>query len=375
MGSDIRIVMVANYPRPGADAVGGTQVAAERLVTALARRRVEVLIVAPAPGDSTERHIDIDNGVTLVSVPADDRFSLLKGLRSLRRSVRILVERLGADLVHAQGLIAGVAATDIRSLPRVVTAHGNMRADTLAAYGRLRGAPRVHLGARLARIAVERADVVIGVNPDPTINVPRLPRRFVYIPNIIDECFYRIRRQREPNLVLFAGGHYAIKGWPLLAAAWPEVQRAVPDAHLLTVGWPRHALPELSGIHKDSVTAEGWLSTDELAARMGRAAALVIPSKFEVSPILLAEAWAAGVPVVVTSVGGLRAVGEGAAVIVPRREPRALAAGVVRALAGGDEVQGFIQEGRRRSESHRADAVAEAHMTLYEELVHGSDRA
>jgi glycosyltransferase involved in cell wall biosynthesis len=366
--------MVANYPRPGVDAVGGTQVAAARLVAALARRRIEVLVITQAPGDSTERHTNIDAGVKLLSVPADDRFSLLKGVRSLRRSVRVLIERLGADLVHAQGLLPyGVAAADTPLLPRVVTAHGNMRADTMAAYGRLRGVPRAHLGARLARIAVERADVVIGVNPDWTINVPRRPRRFVYIPNIIDECFFRIPCQRDPNLVLFAGGHYAIKGWPLLAAAWPEVQRAVPDAHLLTVGWPPHALPKLRGIHKVSVTAEGRLSADELAERMARAATLVIPSKFEVSPILLAEAWAVGVPVVVAPVGGLRALGEGAAVIVPRREPRVLAAGIVRALAGGDEVEGFVQEGRRRSESHRSHAVAEAHIALYEELLHERD--
>jgi glycosyltransferase involved in cell wall biosynthesis len=104
---------------------------------------------------------------------------------------------------------------------------------------------------------------------------------------------------------------------------------------------------------------------------MAKASVLVIPSQFEVSPTVLAEAWALGLPVVATAVGGLRALAEGAAVVVPRREPEALAAGIVRALAGGEEVERLVGEGRHRAEAHRAEAVAKAHLALYTELVEG----
>jgi glycosyltransferase involved in cell wall biosynthesis len=242
--------------------------------------------------------------------------------------------------------------------------------DTKALYGGLGGAVRSWLRNRLSISVVERADVVIGVNPDWSVNLPRRPRRFVYIPNIIDERFFELRREPEPGLILFAGGTRAIKGWPLLAAAWPAVRAAVPEARLHLAGWsPDEVSPEVGRAHQDSVFVEGWLSPDEFAARMARASVLVIPSQFEVSPIVLAEAWALGLPVVATPVGGLPALAEGAAVVVPRREPEALAAGIVRALAGGEEVERLVEEGRRRAEAHRAEAVAHAHVALYNELI------
>jgi glycosyltransferase involved in cell wall biosynthesis len=101
---------------------------------------------------------------------------------------------------------------------------------------------------------------------------------------------------------------------------------------------------------------------------MARASVLVIPSQFEVSPIVLAEAWALGLPVVATSVGGLRAIAEGAALIVPRRT-EALAAGIVHALAAEGDVDQLVEEGRRRAQSHRAEAVARAHIALYTEVI------
>jgi hypothetical protein len=56
-------------------------------------------------------------------------------------------------------------------------------------------------------------------------------------------------------------------------------------------------------------------------------------------------------------------------VVVPRREPDALAAGIVRALRGGEEVEQLVEEGRRRAEGQRAEAVVEAHLALYTELI------
>jgi glycosyltransferase involved in cell wall biosynthesis len=238
----------------------------------------------------------------------------------------------------------------------------------MAAYRGLGARSRAYLRDRLAKRAVEEADVVVSVNPDWTTNMPRRPRRFVYIPNIIDSRFFDLKRTPEPGLVLFTGGTRAIKGWPLLAAAWPHVQAAVPDAHLLAVGWPR-GTGSAPGAGGNAITFEPWLSVEELAARMARASALVIPSAFEVSPIVLAEAWALGVPVVATTVGGLKQLIEGAGVIVSRREPAELASAIAEALAGGAAVQQFVDEGRRRAESHRAEAVVAAHLAVYRELV------
>src|SRR5438874_2056554 len=218
--------MVGAYPTPGAAPVGGPQIATTRLVSALGRCGVEITVLAPTAEHREEIAVELGEHLRLIEIPADGRWSLLKGLRALRRHVRLVVERLDAYLVHAQELVPyGVAAIDAPSLPVILTAHGSMRADTLAATPGLGGISRAYVRDRLSRRAVERADVVVGVNPAWNVNLPCRPSHFVYIPSIVDKRFYELERQPERGLVLFAGGTRAIKGWPLLAAAWPAVQR------------------------------------------------------------------------------------------------------------------------------------------------------
>jgi glycosyltransferase involved in cell wall biosynthesis len=368
----MRLAMVAAYPAPGAAPVGGPEVAAARLVPAIARLGVDVTVVTHFPGQRGEISLELGERMRLLALTAADRWSLLTGLQPFRWRVRLALRRVGADLVHAQGLVPyGIAATEPRTLPCIVTAHGNMRADAHATMHSVGGISRAYLRDRLGKTALDRADVVIGVNPDWTVNLPSRPRRFVYIPNIVDERFYELERRPEPGLVLFLGGARAIKGWPLLAAAWPSVRSAVRDARLLVTGWPDGDPPHLER-EEQSVAVERWLPPDEVSNRMAHASVLVIPSRFEVSPMVLGEAWALGLPVVATSVGGLTRLAEGAAVIVPRREPKALARAIATALAGGADVERLVEEGRRRVESHRANSVARAHVTLYDLLVQRS---
>jgi glycosyltransferase involved in cell wall biosynthesis len=362
--------MLADFPRPGQPPVGGPQVAVRRLVAKLVDHGVEVVVVAPDSARSIET-TDAEAGVDIVTVPAGKRLTLVQGMRSWRRNAAEVVHRIRPDIVHGQEVLAGgIAAADIREFPIVVTARGSSRADTTAAYSGLGRIARVELRDRLARRVIRRADVVIGVNPDWTVNLPRPARRFVYIPNMIDEQFFTGERKPRPGVVLFAGGTRAIKGWKLLAEAWPHVRSAFPDARLNVIGWSSPETPaEIPAPHRDSVVVEGWLSSPKLAERMRRAAALVIPSQFEVSPIVLAEAWALRLPVVAAPVGGIPALATGAAVLVERR-PEALAAGIVSALAFDDEVRQLVEEGRARAEAHRPDAVTKAHISLYDELRH-----
>jgi glycosyltransferase involved in cell wall biosynthesis len=361
--------MLADFPAPGENPVGGPQVAVGRLVQELLNRDVEVVIVAPDPLRAWRGAVDLEGGGTLVSVPTAERWNLARSLRPWRRGARDVVRRVGADIVHGQSLIpGGVAAASIDGRPRVVTARGNMRADTLARYQGVGARARARQRDRLARIAVEGADVIVGVNPEWSVNVPERPKRFVYIPNIVHAELFDRRRAPEPGRVLFAGGARKIKGWSLLAEAWPQLVESIPDATLDAVGWPSGAVPP--GIPpelRQSVVVDGPLSSPELADRMAGAAVLVIPSEFEVSPIVLAEAWAMGLPVVAARVGGIPGLATGAAILV-ERDVDSLRDGLVTALSGGAEIERLTAEGRRRAEAHRADAVAEAHISLYEEL-------
>ena len=366
----MRVAMLADFPVPGENPAGGPQVAVGRLVQELLRRDVEVFVVTPHPLRAGCGPVELDGGGTLVIVPTGERWNLALSLRPWRRGARDAVERLGADILHGQGLIpGGIAAASITGRPRVVTARGNARADTLAEYRRMGATARARQRDRLARIAVRRADVIVGVNPQWTVNVPERPKRFAFIPNIVDAELFDRPRMPEPGRVLFAGGTRQIKGWPLLAQAWPGVVESIPDASLNAVGWPSgEEPPGIPPQLRRTVVVESPLSPPDLADRMTRATVLVIPSEFEVSPIVLAEAWAMGLPVVAARVGGIPALATDGAVLV-ERDVESLRKGLVAALTGGEEIDRLVAEGRRRADAHRADAVATAHISLYQDLL------
>ena len=62
--------------------------------------------------------------------------------------------------------------------------------------------------------------------------------------------------------------------------------------------------PLLAGL-KDRVALLGQLPSEAVAAELGRAEMLVLPSYFDSSPNVIAEAQVAGVPVIGTDVGGI----------------------------------------------------------------------
>jgi glycosyltransferase involved in cell wall biosynthesis len=368
----IHVALISEWPAEGRAAEGGIEVSAERLARELVRCGARVTVIAPSSGEEAHarRHGGGDE-VSALRVPADDPLSLLRLLRPWRRRAQTAIRSLGADIVHGQGLIAGgLAAADSRSVPRVVTAHGNPREDTNAAYRGAGGAARAAIRDHLARQVIRRVDAVVGVHPDWRLNLPRKPRRFVHIPNPVDDSYYSTERDPTPGLVVFAGGPRRIKGWESLAEAWPTVRRRFPAATLAVVGWPSAGpAPDLDAAERESVALHPMLTSRELAELLARASAVVIPSQFEVAPLILAEAWAVGVPVVATSVGGVPTLARGAAILVDPGSSAALAAGLGQALEGGGQLDELVTEGHRRAAAYRAESVGRAHLALYNELL------
>ena len=117
--SPCSVVMVADYPALGAEPVGGPQsprhALFRRLPASVSRHGCDpVLRTARARFLSNS-----ENASSSSSSRPTDRWSLLTGLRAFRRRVRLVIERLDADLVHAQELVPyGIAGTEAPSLPR-----------------------------------------------------------------------------------------------------------------------------------------------------------------------------------------------------------------------------------------------------------------
>src|SRR5262249_49961562 len=100
----VRVAMLSEFPKPGTLPGGGPQVAATRLVPELARRGVDVVVVAPAPWTSAEAEFELEGGGTLVAVPTGSRMQLARGLRPWRAGAKAAVARRHVDVVHGQNL-------------------------------------------------------------------------------------------------------------------------------------------------------------------------------------------------------------------------------------------------------------------------------
>jgi glycosyltransferase involved in cell wall biosynthesis len=363
-------VIVGDVPRPDRPVAGGPANATERLVRGLAAAGMRVTVVAPATLDEPPRSIEM-HGAEVLVVPHAQRLMLPRRLGPWRSVAIPIVNRLEADIVHGQGVVEGgvIAAGASPAMARVVTARGNLRRDTLAQRPGLGGRARAGILDRLAASVIGSVDVTVDVHPDWRVNLPRQPGRLVHIDNIVDGAFYRVTRDPVEGRVLYCGGSRRIKGHDVLAASWRQVLRRHPRAQLRFVGWPNGTPPP----DLPSIRVTGAVSAEELAVELGRASVVVIPSRYEVSPILLGEAWASGTPVVATTAGGLASLAPGASRVVQSESSAALAGALIDALApeAAEQTADLVAAGRRRADAYREQAVVSRHLSLYGELLDG----
>ena len=355
----MRICMVVDSAHEGSPA-GGVEKATYELCTGLLQAGHDLVLVAPGMG-----HDEPWAGVPTERVAQSGRRMLLSGARQWSRVVVGKLDELKPDVAHGQGLgFAGGAVVNWHGGARVVSAHGNMMEDLRYAYSRLGWAIRAPLVRRVASTALQEADAVVNVTDDWRVNCPVAPRKTIHIPNPVDDAFFAVRAVPETGAVLCLAGPMRIKGLDILLVAWPHVLREMPHARLDVYGiedrggitWPPNCIIRSA--------AQGSRETAEV---MGRASVVVVPSRFEVSPLVAAEAMAVGVPLVATDVGGVRAMTEGVAGLC-RVDPVHIAANIVSALRSSRAWEERVREGRKRSAAFRVDEVVSSYVSLYESL-------
>ncbi len=112
----------------------------------------------------------------------------------------------------------------------------------------------------------------------------------------------------KPNLILFLGRMEAAKGIFDLLQAVAALRSAVPDVRLACAGdGDRLAVARFAerlGI-ADAVKFTGWVGPSGKRALLENAAVFALPSYEEALPMSLLEAMGAGVPPVVSPVGGI----------------------------------------------------------------------
>ncbi len=311
------------------------------------------------------------------------------------RSLRRIIERSGADLVHAHlfhAEVAGAWMAQRTSRPLVVTRH-----STGLEFGGWRRAV-----SRAYAKRVSRCIAVSGEAAREALATGLAASKVVVLPNGVDTARFRPlgeRERLEPRRALIAelfpgeasqgvvlvgsvGGLKAVKGHSVFMRAAAELRAAGGDEAagamrfvIFGDGAERESLTALSrslGLESAFVLPG---QRDDLDKMYSLLDVFVLTSFSEGVPLALLEAMSSGVACVASDVGGVGEVLEGAGTIVPSADVAGFAAAISR-LVGDHALR--IEMGRlarvRILERYNLDIWGHRTLDVYREALAGGPR-
>ena len=310
---------IALMPSAYAPAVGGVEVLTARLAHHLLARRHAVEVWAPRHEDDDLPAREVIEGVTVrrfvFAMPRADLFTLartpIRATRTLRE-LKVAVANFQPTHMHVQCFSGNGAYATLLSrstgVPLVVTLQGETVMDDHDIYERsttlrialrwgLRHARRV---TGCSQFTLDDAQSRFGLDPAKSSVIFNGVDLHETVPALVDLPFQRY--------VLGLGRVVQKKGFDLLISAFGQLAQQHSDVGLVIAGaGPElgrlRAQVELSGL-QDRVHFPGSLTRERVASVMAGAEMFVMPSRVEPFGIVVLEAWAAHVPVVVSAHGG-----------------------------------------------------------------------
>jgi len=196
-----------------------------------------------------------------------------------------------------------------------------------------------------ARRILTRADGLIAVSENTRKDAIRIlnihPDKIRVIYPGVPESYFSARKSKvsSKSYVLFVGTIEPRKNVMSLMTAWASLPAAFRDEHRLLIagmkGWNvESTMRRLAQMTRDDASVEylGYVPEDDMPALVAGACALVYPSLYEGFGIPVAQALAAGCPVITSYNSSLREVAGDAALLI---DPRSVAeiAGAIRKVA------------------------------------------
>jgi glycosyltransferase involved in cell wall biosynthesis len=381
----MRVAMVGPHPLPGQPPVGGVEVVTQTLVGALRAEGADVTVITCAKGRAATDRAS-GHGGALTVVPSDVRSGRVTWYARERAAIRRELLALAPDVVHAQGGNFYAPGALSAGLPTVVTLHGILHREgriTDASSGiveraskRLRGAGNSAFERATLRKATDL--VIISTYVEEVVR-GRTQARLHAIPNPVVDRFYSVARRPQPGRLLFVGSIEPVKNVLALVRAFHRTRDRLPSATLRLVGPPRDmryhraVLAELAAAGDRRAAYVGPRYGNDLIDEYASAAALVLPSRHESSPLAVQQAMAAGLPVVASRAGGAdRLVDEGTTgTLVPPDDTAAIADAIV-AMLGAADLATMGRAAKEKAARFRECAVAAATLDAYRSVV---DRA
>jgi glycosyltransferase involved in cell wall biosynthesis len=251
---------------------------------------------------------------------------------------------------------AVVVAARWRRLPRVITIHGPCFAEFSERRPRL---VKAVLRLASAVTVLSEEDLLLVGRLAPGVHVELVPN-----PMPLDSASGPVSETSE--VVLFAGEVGLRKGADVLQRAWETVVSRRPLARCVIVG----PATDLSLPETERLEVRGPVKLAEVRRLIREARVIVLPSRREALPMILAEAMAAGRPFVSTPTGGIASLGDGG-LLVPVEDEKALSGALIELLADPGRATALGSAGRMLCEREMSPEIVDACLRRLYELPAG----
>jgi glycosyltransferase involved in cell wall biosynthesis len=306
----VKVAIVTSFPQDPGSPVGGVEAVSVNLVEALSKcQGVDVHVVTLDSG-LDHNHVSQWGQVRVHRLACDKRSMLLTAIRSGRRIVNHYLASLNPDVVHSHDtyglMVKGCVA------PKVFTLHGFIHEDT-----RVSGVKLPRLRAALWKYFETRSwsdqSHIISISPYVRERLSGIVKGRIYdIENPVAESFFLIQRSEKECNIFSAAVISPRKNTLSLVEAVATLVKEGVDIHLRLAGKvtePSYGKAVQSRIVEyglqEKITLLGPITTEKIQLELAQASVFALVSLEENAPLGIAEAMAAGVPVVTSNRCGM----------------------------------------------------------------------
>lgn len=307
----MKVAVVTRYPKDPNLPRGGVESVSVNLVRALARLDGLDVHVVTTDRDCPQARLETLDGLPVHRLPWISGRFLTEAVGPGRRQMHRYLAGLAPDVIHSHD-VYGLMVKGFPA-PRVFTVHGFIHADTRVSGERL-ARVRSWLWRRLETAGWADQDHVISISPYVREHLTGLVRGVIHdIENPVAELFFSLERRETPGVVLSVAAIEPRKNPMALVEAVARLAVGGVDVQLRLAGavgrepdYARRLEARIDALGlRDRITLLGAVSSQRVREELARASVFALVSWEENAPMGVAEAMAAGLPVVTSNRCGM----------------------------------------------------------------------
>ena len=378
----MHIAIVTVFPKEAHSIDGGVCGVAKYLVDELVKQPDVKLTVVVPKSDTGEITCEGWGDFNVYRLGKQGFWSFLPGtvydIFAGKRQIRSLLRQINPDIVHFQGTTFLAANCE---QPNILTIHGIAERDAM-------WDSRGGIGRRLKSLLMKLTEghgrrlvphvILISEYVREFLPAGNRIRKTWLIENPVADSYFDIERSFEPGRIFCCSRIRPLKNILGMIKAFASIAEQFPDSQLRIAGAPEAAYLETckqqvedDGI-RDKVHFLGNINIKDVQVELSKANCLVVPSFQENVPLSIAEAMAAGVPVVAAKVGGIpEMVRDGrTGLLVDPHDTDSICRAVSRVLSDPELAQSMGQRAKEAAcDRFRASEVCEKTLQAYRDVL------